>query len=118
MSKPKKTATAKSDAARIAELEAQVAALTERMNPPKYEASPRANRYDPTASIAPPALPDVYDASAIEADLRAIGRFPRVGGESSGVAGVNVVEPQPQRPRANSFGEHVVDQICNRFLQD
>jgi len=118
MSKPKKTATAKSDAERIAELEAQVAALTERLNPPKYEPTPRGRAYDPTAAMAAPTLPDVYDASAIEADLRAIGRFPRVGGESSGVAGVNVVEPQPQRPRANSFGEHVVDQICNRFLKD
>jgi hypothetical protein len=117
MTKPNKTTTAKSDAARIAELEAQVAALTERVNPPKYEASPRQNRYDPTAAIAPPALPDIYDASDIEADLRAIGRFPRVGGESSGSPGINLVDARPYADRSK-FGEHIVDAICDRFLKD
>jgi len=86
------------------------------MNPPKYEASPRANRYDPTASIAPPALPDVYDASAIEADLRAIGRFPRMPGQSPGSPGINLVEAKPYADRSK-FGEHIVDAICDKFLK-
>src|SRR5215467_10341433 len=108
MSKSKKTATAtaKSDAAQVtalqaqvAELTAQVAALTVRVNPPKYEASPRQNQYDPTAAFAAPALPDIYDASAIEADLRAIGSFPSVAGQSSGIAGINLVGPKPYPDR-------------------
>jgi hypothetical protein len=118
MSKTKKTAT--SDSARIAELEAQVAALMAKANPEKFEPIPRGRAYDPRAAMTAPALPDIYDASAIEADLRALGSkaFPSVYGKSSGMPGINLVEPQPQRHRANTFGEHIVDAICDKFLKD
>jgi hypothetical protein len=117
MSKSKKTTTAKSEAERIAELESQVAALMAKAKPEKYEPTPRGRAYDPTASMAAPAMPDVYSAADIEADLRSIGRFPRMPGESSGSPGINLVEPKPYANRSK-FGEHIVDAICDKFLKD
>jgi hypothetical protein len=103
--------------AAVATLTAEVAALTAKVTPEKLVSTPRTRAYDPTAAMSAPAMPDIYDAAAVEADLRAIGRFPRMPGQSSGSPGINLVEAKPYADRSK-FGEHIVDAICDRFLKD